>query len=149
MFTRYVSSPTGAKTSTRRLSEMRTMLQTESYLFYRKTSRCRRALATSLVLCLLLVCCLLGGFLNRCQGGYVNFGSMMGYWPAHVTSRLIVAVPTGLMVWLASQNFRAGLAVCLMTWFSLYVGWGSYMSIGEDIAGFNRYCALYYHDHSH
>ncbi|CAH1241707.1 Hypp6396 [Branchiostoma lanceolatum] len=113
------------------------MLQTESYLFYRKTSRCRRALATSLVLCLLLACCLLGGFLNRCRGGYVDFGSMMGYWPAHVTSRLIVAVPTGLVVWLASQNFRAGLSVCLMTWFSLYVGWGPYMSMGEDTAGYN------------
>ncbi|XP_035657998.1 uncharacterized protein LOC118403395 [Branchiostoma floridae] len=113
------------------------MLQAESYLFYRKTSRCRRALVTSLVLCLLLGCCLLGGFLNRCRGGYVDFGSMMGYWPAHVTSRLIMAVPTGLAVWLASQNVRAGLVAFLMTWLGLYVGWGTYMSLGEDTAGYN------------
>ncbi|XP_019619809.1 PREDICTED: uncharacterized protein LOC109466526 [Branchiostoma belcheri] len=62
---------------------------------------------------------------------------MVGYVPAHVTSRLIMAVPTGLVVWLGSQNYRAGLVVCLMTWFSLYVGWGSYMSVGDDITGYN------------
>ncbi|XP_019613484.1 PREDICTED: uncharacterized protein LOC109461546 [Branchiostoma belcheri] len=156
MFTKYVVPTTEA--GTRRGSEMRIMLQAESYLFYRQKSRCRRVMTTSLTLCLLLGCCLLGGFLNRCRGGYVDM-SMLGYWPAHVTSRLIMAVPTGLVVvsggyslqggrchfkchlfplqWLGSQNFRAGLVVCLMTWFSLYVGWGTYMSIGDDTTGYN------------
>ena len=48
----------------------------------------------------------LGAFLNRGRGGYVHFGPINAseseteewYWPAHVLSRLLVAVPTGLLV---------------------------------------------------
>lgn len=33
-------------------------------------------------------------------------------------------------------HVRGSLVVSIMTWFSLYVGWGSYMNIGMD----NNYC---------
>ena len=40
----------------------------------------------------------LGGLLNRGRGGYINFGEIVDYWPAHILSRLLFAVPTGLVV---------------------------------------------------
>lgn len=40
----------------------------------------------------------LGGLLNRGRGGYVDFGDSVSYWPAHILSRLLFAVPTGLVV---------------------------------------------------
>ena len=29
----------------------------------------------------------LGGFLNRCRGGYVDLHNVTTYWPAHIISR--------------------------------------------------------------
>ena len=52
----------------------------------------------------------LGGILNRGRGGWVNFGPPppnrslpdpslgLPYWPAHILSRLLFAVPTGALV---------------------------------------------------
>ena len=59
---------------------------------------------------LVLVFANIGGLLNRGRGGWVNFGPPpenhsqpdpslgLPYWPAHVLSRLLFAVPTGLVV---------------------------------------------------
>ena len=49
---------------------------------------------------------LVGGLLNRGRGGYIHFGPANSsspegqewYWPAHVLSRLLFAVPTGIVV---------------------------------------------------
>ncbi len=46
---------------------------------------------------LLFLLAQLGGFLNRGRGGYVNL-SDMAYWSAHILSRLLFAIPTGLVV---------------------------------------------------
>ena len=40
----------------------------------------------------------LGGFLNRCRGGFINFGEFLDYWPAHILSRQIFSFSTGLLV---------------------------------------------------
>ena len=40
----------------------------------------------------------LGGFLNRCRGGYVQYGQHMGYWAAHIISRHTFSLTTGLLV---------------------------------------------------
>lgn len=49
---------------------------------------------------------LVGGLLNRGRGGYIHFGpanssspeGQVWYWPAHILSRLLFAVPTGIAV---------------------------------------------------
>ena len=49
---------------------------------------------------------LVGGLLNRGRGGYIHFGpanssspeGQVWYWPAHILSRLLFAVPTGIVV---------------------------------------------------
>lgn len=86
----------------------------------------------------------IGGLLNRGRGGWVNFGPPpknhsqpdpslgLPYWPAHVLSRLLFAIPTGLVVLLCGLHVRASVIVTILTWFSLYVGWGSYMNVGTN-----------------
>lgn len=73
----------------------------------------------------------LGGFLNRCRGGFINFGEFLEYWPAHILSRQIFSFSTGLLVLILSFHWRAGLVVWLLTQWSLFVGWGTYMNIGS------------------
>lgn len=57
-----------------------------------------RVLLTALVLavCVLVAC--LGGFLNRCRGGYFNYTKHLEYWPAHVLSRQTFSLATGILV---------------------------------------------------
>ena len=69
------------------------------------------AIAAAVLLGFLLVIgtifvALLGGFFNHCRGGYVHFGprnttdtpAHEWYWPQHILSRLLFALPTGLVV---------------------------------------------------
>ena len=56
-----------------------------------------RLLLTCFLLCILLLLCCFGGLLNRCRGGLCDFSSVLAYWPAHVVSRLVLAVPTGVV----------------------------------------------------
>jgi len=68
-----------------------------------------------LVICVLTGCAVLalgfllslvGGLLSRGRGGYIHFGPAISsapegqvwYWPAHMLSRLLFAVPTGIVV---------------------------------------------------
>ncbi|XP_062505327.1 uncharacterized protein LOC134182025 [Corticium candelabrum] len=78
-----------------------------------------------------------GGILNRIRGGYRDVGESwkLSYWEAHVVTRLVFAVPIGLTAGLCGWHLKGGLVVMLMTWFSLYVGWGCYMSIGDNPHG--------------
>ena len=39
---------------------------------------------------------------------------------------------------LVGMHVRGSLVVAVMTWFSLYVGWGTYMMIGTVPTNYNR-----------
>lgn len=94
---------------------------------------------------------LLGSFLNRSRGGFVQFGPTNAsqelqddwYWPAHVLSRVLFALPTGLLVLLVGMHVRGSLVVAVMTWFSLYVGWGTYMMIGTVPTNYNSRSGIF------
>ena len=71
-----------------------------------------RKFLVSVLLAVLLVGALIltsgiGSFLNRSRGGYIYFGGpsnettpsyVAWYWARHVTSRVFIALPTGLLV---------------------------------------------------
>jgi hypothetical protein len=43
-----------------------------------------------------------------------------------------MAVPTALLVFVLGFNLRASLVVGVLTWTSLFIGWGTYISIGNN-----------------
>lgn len=57
-----------------------------------------RVLLTVVVLAVCLLIASIGGFLNRCRGGYIDYVDLVGYWPAHVISRQTFSLATGLLV---------------------------------------------------
>lgn len=61
-------------------------------------------LTTSCVVGLVLLA-FLGGFLNRCRGGYIDLQNVTTYWPAHIISRQLFSFPTGVLVVSFLPNF--------------------------------------------
>lgn len=73
-----------------------------------------------------------GGILNRCRGGFANLSSI-SYWPRHDISRELFSLFTGLLVFVVGGlHLRAGFLVWLLTQWSLFIGWGSYMNVGSS-----------------
>lgn len=84
------------------------------------------AVSITMATCLLLLLFFfshLGGLLNRCRGGYVNFrkpaantssdsGLDFDYWPAEISKNLLFAVPTAAIVVRRVQ--RAYISMCIV-----------------------------------
>ena len=65
---------------------------------------CLGFLVTTTIFLIISTSILAGGVLNRIRGGYLNvsddlpaYNTTAGYWQAHVVTRLVFAVPVGLM----------------------------------------------------
>lgn len=105
-------------------------------------------------LLLLAAIAIAGGLLNRARGGMHPF-THDSYWSAHIRSRLLMAGPTGALVvsfrkfklaelllfmqLLMAFHIRASLIIFIMTWFSLYTGWGAYFNIGNSPTAYLRF----------
>ncbi|EGD75118.1 hypothetical protein PTSG_06773 [Salpingoeca rosetta] len=97
----------------------------------------------------LLSLAIMGGVLNHMRGSSggvltsdaftasCDSKNCVGYWVAHVYTRLLMALPTAALVQLLSRNTKLTLVFAFATFVSIFVGWGCYFSIGWSDTGYN------------
>eukprot|EP00730_Choanoeca_flexa_P004794 TRINITY_DN11803_c0_g3_i1.p1 TRINITY_DN11803_c0_g3~~TRINITY_DN11803_c0_g3_i1.p1 ORF type:complete len:389 (+),score=29.43 TRINITY_DN11803_c0_g3_i1:103-1269(+) len=97
---------------------------------------------------LIFVLCfaVLGGVLNHMRGengGMLTSkafaaeckpGECTGYWVAHVYTRLLMAMPTGALVYFFTKRAKLSLLFTFVMWSSIFLGWGSYFHMGQQPA---------------
>lgn len=87
-----------------------------------------------------------GGALNHLRGGWLPLAQLTSdnYFTHDLVLRLIFAIPTGAVLWIAFPTSRpsacisgaaVAAAICLWGLMSLYTGWGSYFSLGNETSG--------------
>eukprot|EP00055_Hartaetosiga_balthica_P005409 m.15830 g.15830 ORF g.15830 m.15830 type:complete len:406 (+) comp4529_c1_seq1:103-1320(+) len=61
----------------------------------------------------------------------------LGYWLDHMYTRLLMALPTGALVHLITRDAKLSLVFTFLTFASIFIGWGTYFSLGYDEEGYN------------
>eukprot|EP00698_Gefionella_okellyi_P008680 TRINITY_DN2165_c0_g1_i2.p1 TRINITY_DN2165_c0_g1~~TRINITY_DN2165_c0_g1_i2.p1 ORF type:complete len:213 (-),score=5.95 TRINITY_DN2165_c0_g1_i2:4-642(-) len=91
---------------------------------------------TVLNVALLFILPIAGGLFNRIRGGWSanDFPSIIFFLGHDSINRLIFAIPTGLLaigLCRRRHGLLIGLALMVYTFFSLYIGWGTYFGMAR------------------